>query len=144
MHSHRIGAVFFVLWGILHIVGGAAMLQTLSTDGATGYLALLATALPAAALPSVPEGVATGVFAFHGYNLVWLGFVSLLIGVLLNWKNSVAGYWINLAVVSFADIGLIVFMILPGYMRPVDGAAGPVLWLLAGAFGGMGVRRGSR
>lgn len=36
----------------------------------------------------------------------------------------------NLAVVSVADVGFILFVLLPGYVPPSPGLAGPVFWLL--------------
>jgi len=36
----------------------------------------------------------------------------------------------NLAIVGAADIGLIVFLLLPGHMAISDGIPGPALWVL--------------
>ena len=59
--------------------------------------------------------------------------------VFLNWKNSRLGYWLNLGVVGAADIGLFVFLIIPGYMALADGFSGPLLWLLAFVFSTIGL-----
>jgi hypothetical protein len=51
--------------------------------------------------------VASSVFAFHAFNLMWLGLLAGLIAVRLNWYNVLAGYWLNVALVGFTDLGLL-------------------------------------
>lgn len=138
-YAHRIGAVFFVLWGILHVAGGAALLQELSAGGVTGVLASLGSAVPAAELPAISGGVTAAVLAFFSFNWIWIGLVVLAVGARLNWVNSVAGYWLNLSVAGAADLGLLVFLLLPGYMAPADGWPGPLLWVLAAIFSTIGL-----
>jgi hypothetical protein len=78
------------------------------------------------------------VFAFHSFNIVWLGLVSIAVAVFLNWKNSKPGYWINMAIVGFADLGLIFFMVIPGVMSITDAWIGPLLFTLALVFSTIG------
>jgi hypothetical protein len=39
---------------------------------------------------------------------------------------------INLGVLALADTGLIIFVLIPGYIPLWPGLAGPVLWVLGG------------
>lgn len=64
---------------------------------------------------------------------------GIAVGVSLNWKNSRLGYWLNLIVVSAADIGFIVFVLIPGYIPFMPGALGPILWILAAIFSTIGL-----
>jgi len=41
------------------------------------------------------------------------------------------GYWLNLVVVSAADLGYIFFVLVPGYVPLLPGGLGPLLWVLA-------------
>lgn len=138
-YAHKIGAVFFMLWGILHIVGGAALLQQLSAEGVTGVLATLGSAVTIAELPVITGGVTAAVLAFFAFNWVWIGLLVLVVGVKLNWHNSRLGYWLNLYVAAAADLGLIIFLLAPGYMALADGWPGPLLWLLAAVFSAIGL-----
>jgi len=140
-NAHRLGAAFYVLWGIAHVAGGALMWSALSAGGAPAYLANVATAVPAAELSQAISPAGAAVLAFHAFNLCWLGALVIAIAVTLNWRNSVAGYWINLAVVTTTDVGLIVTTLIPGYMNVSDGLIGPILWLFAAAFTTVGVLR---
>lgn len=56
-----------------------------------------------------------------------------------NWQNSRLGYWLNLILVSGADLGFIFASVLPRYNTLLDGLAGPVLWLLAVIFSTLGI-----
>ena len=56
---------------------------------------------------------------------------GILVAVFLNWKNSRPGYWLNLVVISAADIGFIVTVLVPGYLPLIPGLIGPLLWLIA-------------
>jgi len=140
--SAKTAAVFYVLWGIIHIIGGAALLSA-SMDGADAFVKGL-TGNTGAALNGVIGGGLLGlkaakwVFAFHSYNIMWMGILAILIAVLMNWKDSTAGYWINMAVVGFADLGLIIFMVLPGVMSISNAWIGPLLFLLAFSFSTIG------
>ena len=140
---HRIGAVSYALWGVIHVIGGAAMLTTLGSGGGVGLLGLIGTGVPAGASPEVPGRVATSVLAFHAWNLLWVGAFVLAIAMMLNWRNRLAGYWINLAVVAAVDGGLVVTTLQPGVMRVVDAVPGLVLFALGIGFTTAGALAGS-
>jgi hypothetical protein len=52
----------------------------------------------------------------------------------LNIRNNAWGYWINFSVLALADTGLIIFVLIPGYMPLWPGLGGPILWVLGWAF----------
>src|SRR5262245_41226044 len=137
-HAHRIGAVFYVLWGILHIGAGKAVLYQNSAKGGTHALVLIGCASPAGELPRSLGGVASGVLAQHAWNLAVFGFIAVIVGAGLNWRNSRIGYWLNLGVVSGDDLGFIFAILIPGYIRLVDGLWGPALWVAAVIFSTIG------
>ena len=139
VYAHKIGAVFYILWGLLHIAGGGVLLQQLSAEGATGVLAIIGSAVPTAELPVISDGVTAAVLAFFAWNWVWIGLLVLVVGGWLNWQNSRIGYWLNLAVAGAADLGLIFTLLAPGYMAVSDGWLGPLLWLLAAIFSTLGL-----
>lgn len=133
--AHRLGAVFYALWGLLHVLAGYGMLVV----GPDEKLELLTTRpLPDVGLPGALAPVVDAGLAFHAYNLLWFGLVSLIVAVTLNWRNSRAGYWVNLVLVGFDDLGLIVFLILPGHLTFAEAGLGPLLYLLALLFSTLG------
>jgi hypothetical protein len=139
MNAPKIGAIFYILWGLVHIVGGVVLLQQLSAEGLTAVLASLGSALPQAELPVISGGVTAAVVAFFAFNWVWIGLLVLGVGLRLNWLNSPTGYWLNLSVAGASDLGLFIFLLRPGYMALADGWPGPLLWLLAAIFSTIGL-----
>jgi hypothetical protein len=135
-HAHKLGAVFYVLWGVLHVGAGVVILYTLATQGPTSAMARIGSAV---APVQISTGVVSGVLAQHAWNLVVFGFFAGVVGVWFNWKNSLLGYWLNLCVVSAVDLGFIFAIVVPGYMRLGDWISGPTLWVLGAIFSTIGV-----
>lgn len=64
------------------------------------------------------------------WNLAAFSVAGAGIAISLNWRNSIWGYWINLSVISVADVGFILFVLVPGYMPLWPGIVGPMFWAL--------------
>ncbi len=142
LQAHKVGALFYVLWGLLHIVIGAIPLVLFATRGGTALLQFFGAAISPENLPRDPSGLAAAIGAQHAWNLLWVGALSVFIAVKYNWKNDKFGYWLNLAVVTATDIGFIAAMVIPGYISLSNGLIGPGLWILAVVFSTIGFSRG--
>ncbi len=116
----KLGAVTYVLWGLLHIQA-ARLVYMLGN--------------------SLEPGMVQGRVFQDGFNLLFFALFGIVVAVMFNWKNSRLGYWLNLVVVSAADIGFIVYVLMPGYVPLVPGGLGPLLWILAVTFSTLGIRR---
>jgi len=118
----RIGAITYVLWGFLHIQA-ARMVYMLGN--------------------SLEPGMVQGRIYQDAYSLLFFALFGMVVAVVYNWKNSLPGYWLNLVVVSAADIGFIIYVLMPGYAPLVPGGLGPLLWILAVIFSTLGIRKSS-
>lgn len=116
------GAVVYVLWGLLHIKA-AQMMLVLGQSLETGAL--------------------QGRIFQHAWNLLFFALFGIVIAVWMNWNNSRLGYWLNLVVISAADIGFIIFVLVPGYAPMMPGALGPILWIIALALTTLGIMQSS-
>ena len=116
----RMGSIAYVLWGLLHLQ--AARLVYMLGD-------------------SLEPGMVQGRIYQDAFNLLFFALFGIAVAVMLNWKNSRSGYWLNLIVISAADIGFIVYVLLPGYVPLVPGGLGPLLWILAVVFSTLGFRQ---
>ena len=116
-------------WGLLHVVGGALIMLYALTDGPRAALEDLGSATPDGNIPAEPGSVVEGVIAFHGLNIVWFGLAVLV----LLWRRDRGSLRDALFVMAAADIGLLLFLVGPGYMRLGDGIWGPALLLIAAA-----------
>jgi hypothetical protein len=141
--SSRAGAILYALWGLVHVIGGAVLLRA-ALGGTDAFLRAQLGSSPLEPSALSDHGptltVAGGVFAFHAFNLAWLGLLAVFVALRLNWYNSAAGYWLNLALVGFTDLGLVLFLVAPGVMSWADAWIGPVLFIPAWLFSTMGMR----
>ncbi|MEE9331435.1 MAG: hypothetical protein V3U89_04305 [Methylophilaceae bacterium] len=119
---HKIGAVLYLLWGILHIKAAIVTYQ-----------------LGATLEPSMVQG---RVYQ-DAWSLVFFAVSVSIIAILLNWRNSRLGFWLNLAIASVTDIGFIFHILVPGYFPIIPGVAGPVLWGFAVIFTATAIRKPS-
>jgi hypothetical protein len=118
----KLGAVIYVLWGLLHLKA-AQMMMVMGQ--------------------SLEVGVLQGRIFQHAWNLLFFALFGIVVAVWMNWKNSRLGYWLNFVVISAADIGFILFVLLPGHAPMMPGALGPILWIVALALTTLGVMRSS-
>jgi hypothetical protein len=133
-----LGPVFYGLWGVLHIIGALVLWQQLSAGGAPAVLATIGSGVPPVDVPVVSSDLLKAVLAYYTWHIFWAGLAVLGVAVKLNWQNRRAGYWFNLLVVGLIDLGLVLLLIVPGYMAVTDGGLGLALFLPAVIFSTMG------
>ena len=117
----RLDAISYAIWALLHLQAAWAVYQL-------GHRV-------------DPSMVQARLFQ-DAWNLACFSVAGLGTALALNWRNDRRGYWINLAVISVADVGFIIFVLLPGYLPPWPGLLGPIFWLLGLALTTLGRARG--
>jgi len=127
----RTGAVFYALWGLLHVAGGAVQLATLNREGGIALTRLISSARPLGATDASVPDAAAAFMGMGAFNILWIGLLVTVIAVRLNWRNSRLGYWLNLGIVGATDLGLLVALLLPGTMAWSDGGLGLSLYAVA-------------
>ena len=65
------------------------------------------------------------------FYLLFFALFGIVVAVKFNWKNNKLGYWLNTVIISSADIGFIVTVLMPGYIPLFPGSLGPIVWLIA-------------
>ncbi len=121
--SHKIGAILYLVWGLLHVKAAIATYQL----GAT-----------------LEPGIVQGRVYQDAWNLVFFAIAVSAIAILLNWRNSRLGFWLNLGIASITDIGFIIHILVPGHFPVIPGIIGPVLWVFAVIFTATAIRNSDR
>ncbi len=106
----RLGAVFYILWGLLYFIAAKKVFMLGQT---------------------LESGLVQGRLYQDTFYLLFFAIFGIVIAVTLNWKNSKLGYWLNLVIISVGDIGFIITILIPGYIPIFPGSLGPILWLIA-------------
>jgi hypothetical protein len=115
----KLGAAAYVIWGLLHIV--AAFDEFMLGR-------------------SLEPGLVQGKINQGAWDLLFFALFAIVIAVRYNWRNELLGYWLNLIVVSAADIGFIIFVLVPGHVALFPGILGPGFWISAAILSTLGVR----
>src|SRR5437870_10652160 len=114
----QVGALFYVAWGLLHLYAAKQVYKLGSRQAA---------------------GMVQGRIYQSALNLAFFAVAVMVVAVVYNWNNSLAGYWLNLVMSSVTDIGFIAFVLAPGYLLLSPGILGPALWILAWSFSTLGL-----
>lgn len=94
--SVKIGAILYALWGLYHFYAAYNVFNQAS---------------------SLAPNIVQARVLQAAFFILGVGIASLLVAIFLNWKNSLVGYWANLIITTYTDIGLIVFILVPGFSR---------------------------
>ncbi len=117
---HKIGAVLYLLWGLLHVKASMVTYQLGMT---------------------LEPGIVQGRVFQDAWNLAFFAIAVSVIAVLLNWKNSRLGFWLNFSLATATDIGFIFHILVPGYFPIIPGVVGPVLWVIAVIFTAIAIKK---
>ena len=75
----RIGAVFYILWGLLHLI-------------AAKKVYILGQALE--------SSMVQGRIYQDAFYLLFFALFGIVVAVKFNWKNNKLGYWLNTVIIS--------------------------------------------
>ncbi len=117
---YKLGAIMYVIWGILHLKAAQLTWQLGST---------------------LDHGLVQARVYQDAYSLLFFAIATITIAVLYNWRNDKTGYWINLVMVSLVDIGFIWLVLAPGFIPFFPGVLGPVFWIMAVFFSTVAYRQ---
>lgn len=134
----KIGAVLFLLWGILHIWVGFAGIQGYLTTGTKGLWELL---IGGANAPRSAFQHTTDTLTAHAQAQLILNFTIDvagygLLGLIVAWliwsRGSWSAYWIGAVVIGVGDLAFLFCMVTPGIIeRNAETLGGPIIWFLA-------------
>ncbi len=112
----KISAVLWVIWGLVHMLAGVL---TISNSGAAAIGGIADAVDPATLVGDYPAAM-DAIINQHGFNLFWIGAVTLIAAYYI-WKRSPAAIFIAALVGGLADIGYFIFMDLGGYVNFMPG-----------------------
>ena len=139
--SLNIGALSFVLWGILHIwVGYEGLHQYVSGDLANQWHILGGgrnvpfdqVQLPtnAAMIQAHRNLILNFCLDVSGY-----GFLGVAVAWMLWAYRSVSAFLIGVFIIGLADLSFLFLMVTPGIIEPnIPTISGPILWFIASGF----------
>ena len=121
----KIAAVLWIIWGLVHAFAGV---MVMSSDASGGFAAI-ADAIEPALLAHDYHPAVGGILNQHGFNLLWFGIVTI-VGAVFIWRGSVTAIFVTAMVGGLADLGYLLAVDLPGYVRFFPGT---VMTMISGS-----------
>lgn len=115
-------AVLWVVWGLVHALVG---ILTLLQEPSSGFAAI-ADAVEPQAVAADYHAAVSGVLNQHAWNLLWFGVVTI-VGAVFIWRGTLTAIWVTGIVGGLADLGYLLFLDLPGFVRFFPGTVMTVI-----------------
>ena len=112
----RTAAVLWVVWGLVHMLAGG---MTMARETSAAVAGIADAVEPASVERDYPPA-AEAIVNQHGFNLLWIGAVTLLCAPLV-WKGSRSAILLAALVGGLADLGYFLFLDLGGFVHFVPG-----------------------
>ncbi|MFK8161450.1 MAG: hypothetical protein AB8H12_03220 [Lewinella sp.] len=125
----KIAAVLWAIWGVVHILAGAITMYRSTSGDISSSVSGIADAIdPASAQMDYPAA-AGAIIGQHGFNLFWIGIVTLICSYFI-WKQNKNAIFLAAITGGLADLGYFLFLDLGGFVNFVPGT---VMTLFSGA-----------
>ena len=116
----KISAVLWIVWGAVHMFAGAMVMNFVLSGDIAGAVAGIADAVDPATLQMDYPAAAGAILGQHGFNLFWIGAVTLICAFLI-WRRNGNAIFLAALTGGLADVGYFLFMDLGGYVNFVPG-----------------------
>lgn len=126
----KLSAVLWVIWGLVHILAGVMTVKgVLNNDISSSVIGIADAVKPDNLTMDYPSAVGA-IIGQHGFNLLWIGLVTL-ISALFIWKGNKKAIFLAAIYGGFADLGYFLFLDLGSYVNFVPGTIMTLISALA-------------
>ncbi len=116
----KISSVLWIIWGIVHIFAGVMTMYFIGSDDIAGAVGGIADAIAPSTLQLDYPAASGAVIGQHGFNLFWIGIVTL-ISAFFVWKGNKNAIFLAAITGGLADLGYFLFMDLGGFVNFMPG-----------------------
>lgn len=116
----KIAAVLWIIWGAVHIFAGVMTMNFVLSEDISGAVSGIADAVEPATLKMDYPAASGAIIGQHGFNLFWIGVVTLICAFYV-WKGDKSAIFLAALTGGLADLGYFLFMDLGGHVHFVPG-----------------------
>lgn len=116
----KITAVLWFIWGAVHILAGVMTDAFILQGDIAGAVSGIADAVDSVSLQADYPNASGAIIGQHGFNLLWIGAVTLLCAFAI-WKGRKQAVYLAALTGGLADLGYFLFMDLGGYVHFAPG-----------------------
>lgn len=116
----KISSLLWIIWGAVHIFAGAITMYKISSSNISAAIGGIADAVDPATLQMVYPSAAGAILGQHGFNLFWIGIVTLICAFYI-WKKNKNAIFLAALVGGLADLGYFLFLDLGSFVNFMPG-----------------------
>lgn len=116
----KAAAILWFIWGAVHIFAGIMTDNFILNGDIAGAVSGIADAVDPATLQADYPDAAGAIIGQHGFNLLWIGLVTLICAPFV-WKGNKNAIILAAITGGLADLGYFLFMDLGGYTNFMPG-----------------------
>lgn len=116
----KIAAVLWLIWGAVHMFAGVMTINFITSGNIVGAVGGIADAIDPATLQMDYPAAAGAVLGQHGFNLFWVGLVTLICAFYI-WRKDKNAIFLAAITGGLTDLGYFIFMDLGGFVHFVPG-----------------------
>lgn len=116
----RTSAALWIIWGAVHIFAGIMTDYFILSGDIAGAVSGIADAVDPETLQADYPDAAGAVIGQHGFNLLWIGLVTLISAFFI-WKGNRNAIFLAAITGGLADLGYFLFMDLGGHVNFMPG-----------------------
>ncbi len=116
----KIASILWIIWGAVHILAGVMTDSFILSGDIQGAVAGIADKVDPNILSANYPPASGAVIGQHGFNLLWIGIVTLVSAFFI-WNGNKNAIFLAAICGGLADLGYFLFMDLGGYVNFVPG-----------------------
>lgn len=126
----KASAILWIIWGLVHVFAGIMVMKGPLTGDISASVSGIADAIKPSLLKMDYPKAAGAVIGQHGFNLLWIGLVTLISAFFI-WKGNKNAIFLAAICGGLADLGYFLFMDLGGYVNFMPGTVMTIVSSLA-------------
>lgn len=116
----KISAILWIIWGAVHILAGVMTVSFIVSGDIGGAVGGIADKIDPTTLQMDYPAAAGAILGQHGFNLLWIGVVTLICAFYV-WSGNKSAIFLAAITGGLADLGYFIFMDLGGYSKFMPG-----------------------
>jgi hypothetical protein len=117
----KISAILWIIWGLVHLLAGVLTINFILTDDISSSISGIADAVDASTLQMNYPDALGAIIGQHGFNLFWIGLVTLISAFFI-WKGNKNAIFLAAITGGLADLGYFLFLDLGGHVNFLPGS----------------------
>jgi hypothetical protein len=117
----KISAVLWGIWGAVHVLAGVLTMNFVLSGDISSSIVGIADKVDGSTLQMDYPAALGAIIAQHGFNLFWIGLVTLICAIYI-WKKNKNAIFLAAITGGLADLGYFFFLDLGGYVNFLPGS----------------------